>query len=98
MGSSSDSSGDSYSYSSNTTPQNSQTTTIEEEQTPLSEFPIFYVDAADDSWYHDVVAYATALGIMGGIGRNKLAPTGSATRAQLATMLMRFHALYTAEV
>ena len=46
----------------------------------------------------EAMAWAVESGIIQGIGSNKLDPTGDATRAQLATMLMRFHALYTAEV
>ena len=46
----------------------------------------------------EAMAWAVESGIIQGIGSNKLDPTGDATRTQLATMLMRFHALYTAEV
>ena len=32
-------------------------------------------------------------GIINGVGDNKLSPKGSATRAQVATMLMRYEAI-----
>ena len=64
-------------------------TTIEDEETPLSEFPIFYVDVADDSWYHDAIAYVSALGLMNGVGDSKFDPNVSSTRGMVATILMR---------
>ena len=66
-----------------------QETTIEDEETPLSEFPIFYVDVAEDSWYHDAIAYVTALAVMGGVGGDKFAPNDNTTRGMVATVMMR---------
>ena len=39
------------------------------------------------------MAWAIANGIIKGVGNNRLDPLGNATRAQLATMLMRFDEL-----
>lgn len=58
-----------------------------------------FTDSANVSGYAaDAMAWAVESGIIEGVGDNLLDPLGNATRAQLATMLMRFHALYTAEV
>ena len=74
------------SSSSTTAPQ---TTTIVDETTPLSEFPIFYVDVADNSWYHDAIAYVTALELMNGVGDNHFAPDDNTTRGMVAVVMMR---------
>ena len=66
-----------------------QTTTIVDESTPLSEFPIFYVDVADNSWYHDAIAYVTALELMNGVGDNHFAPNDNTTRGMVAVVMMR---------
>ena len=50
-----------------------------------------YNDAAKvGSWAADAMAWAVEEGLITGSNQNNLDPTGSATRAQLATILMRF--------
>ncbi len=50
-----------------------------------------YTDSASISPYAlDAMQWAVAKGIIKGVGDNKLAPQGSATRAQIATMMSRF--------
>lgn len=61
------------------------------------------LDAYDDGtlvsgYASEAMAWAAESGIIQGIGGNKLDPTGKATRAQLATMLMRFDELIKDEV
>ena len=65
------------------------TTTITDEETPLSAFPIFYVDVAEDSWYHDAVAYVTALDLMNGVGDDRFDPNANTTRGMVAVVMMR---------
>ncbi len=50
-----------------------------------------YTDSDSISPYAvDAMQWAVAKGIIKGVGDNKLAPQGSATRAQIATMISRF--------
>ena len=50
-----------------------------------------YTDAASvSSWASDAMAWAVEQGIIGGTTATDLSPQGPATRAQVATMLMRF--------
>ena len=42
------------------------------------------------SYATDAMRWAVSSGIIGGMGDGTLAPQGNATRAQVATMLMRF--------
>ena len=52
---------------------------------PISKF----TDASPAAWYHDGVHWALDQGIMGGVSANRFDPNGTATRAQVATMLWR---------
>lgn len=50
-----------------------------------------YADAKNiSSWALEAVRWATGKGLLTGIGNNTLAPESSATRAQLASILMRY--------
>ena len=52
-------------------------------------------DVADDSWYAEAaMAWAVESGILNGDGGNLLDATGTASRAVLAAMLVRFDELY----
>ena len=41
-------------------------------------------------WAMDAMSWAVATGLLNGRGANMLQPTGTATRAEVATILMRF--------
>ena len=62
---------------------------IKDEETPLSDLPIFYVDVATGDWFRDAVAYVTALDLMNGVGEQRFDPNSSSTRGMVATILMR---------
>jgi len=50
-----------------------------------------YSDAAEiDAWARDAMTWANAKGIISGTTTSTLAPRGNASRAQVATILMRF--------
>ena len=68
---------------------NSEEVDITDEETPLSDLPIFYVDVATGDWFRDAVAYVTNLGLMNGVGDNRFDPSASTTRGMVATILMR---------
>ena len=57
-------------------------------------FPLTFDDAPDVSdWAYEAMCWMTMNGVINGVGNNKLSPKGSATRAQVATMLMRYEAI-----
>ena len=57
-------------------------------------FPLTFDDASEVSdWAYEAMCWMTMNGVINGVGDNKLSPKGSATRAQLATMLMRYEAI-----
>ena len=47
------------------------------------------MDVADGSWYHDAIAYVTALELMNGVGDNHFAPDDNTTRGMVAVVMMR---------
>ena len=49
-----------------------------------------FADVKADMWYTDAIVWANANGIVNGMTETTLAPQGTATRAQVATMLMNF--------
>ena len=54
-------------------------------------FQLDYSDAdAVSDYAYDAMCWTTMHGIINGMGDGTLAPQGQATRAQVATMLMRF--------
>ena len=54
-------------------------------------FPLDYSDAADVSrWADEAMHWMTMHGVITGMGDGTLAPKANATRAQIATMFMRF--------
>ncbi|MBO6270279.1 MAG: S-layer homology domain-containing protein, partial [Clostridium sp.] len=54
-------------------------------------FPLNFDDASDVSgWANEAVCWMTMNGVIQGTGDNKLSPKWNATRAQVATMLMRY--------
>lgn len=65
------------------------TTTITDEETPLSDLPIFYVDVATGDWFRDAVAYVTNLGLMNGVGDQHFDPNANTTRGMVAVVMMR---------
>jgi len=48
-------------------------------------------------WAEDAMKWAVAVGLIQGNSKGEINPRGNATRAQVATMIMRFHKLYEAE-
>ena len=48
-----------------------------------------YSDVAAGAWYYDAVGYASANGLMGGVGNNAFAPEGSMNRAMVWTVIAR---------
>ena len=57
-------------------------------------FQLSFDDASEVSdWAYEAICWMTMQGIINGVGDNKLSPKGSATRAQVATMLMRYEAI-----
>ena len=57
-------------------------------------FPLTFDDASDVSdWAYEAMCWMTMNGVIQGTGDNKLSPNGNATRAQVATMLMRYEAI-----
>ncbi|MBQ3379082.1 MAG: S-layer homology domain-containing protein [Clostridia bacterium] len=52
---------------------------------PLNRF----TDASPAAWYHDGVHWALEEGVMNGVGADRFAPDGTATRATVVTMLWR---------
>lgn len=55
---------------------------------PISQF----TDAQADAWYHDGVHWALGNNVMNGVGNDKFAPNGTATRAMVVTMVWRLEA------
>lgn len=53
-----------------------------------------FTDVPDDAWYAENVIKAVELGLMNGTGNNTFAPNEPVTRAQLATVLVRFAEKY----
>ena len=47
-------------------------------------------DVADGVWYSDAIAWASANGIVNGVGDGKYNPSGSITREQFATIMYRY--------
>lgn len=57
-------------------------------------FQLKYTDTSDISDYaHEAVSWCTMNGILGGYGDGTLRLRGQATRAEAATMLMRYFEL-----
>lgn len=52
--------------------------------------PMPFKDVAENSWYHDAVAYAYDKGLMSGVSEDKFAPDLTTTRGMIVTIL---HAL-----
>ena len=48
-----------------------------------------YSDVSSSSWYYEAVKYVTDAGLMEGMDGGKFNPTGTATRAQVVTILYR---------
>lgn len=48
-----------------------------------------YTDVAANAWYYEAVGYATANGLMGGVGNNAFDPSGSMNRAMVWTVIAR---------
>lgn len=49
-----------------------------------------FTDVPADAWYADAVAWASAHGIVDGVGESRFAPMRSITREQMAVMLYRY--------
>lgn len=61
--------------------------------TGLWAFPLTFDDASEVSdWAYEAVCWMVMQGVIQGTGSNKLSPKGMASRAQVATMLMRYNA------
>ena len=48
-----------------------------------------YTDVAASAWYYNAVGYASANGLMGGVGNNAFAPSGTMNRAMVWTVIAR---------
>ena len=59
---------------------------------PATENASSFTDVAANSWYAQATAWASANGIVNGVGGGKFAPMAALSREQLAAMLMRFAA------
>lgn len=53
-----------------------------------------FEDVAEGQWYTQAIAWASAKGVVNGMGDNRYAPDLSVTREQLVTMLYRFEKDY----
>lgn len=53
-----------------------------------------FEDVADGQWYSQAIAWASAKGVVNGMGDNRYAPDLAVTREQLVTMLYRFEKDY----
>ncbi len=51
-----------------------------------------FADVADGAWYADAVRWATAQGIVAGVGHGRFDPAGKITREQMAAILYRYAA------
>ena len=49
-----------------------------------------FTDIAEDSWARDALAWAFAEGLLTGTSESTMDPTGQASRAQIAVIMMRF--------
>ena len=49
-----------------------------------------FTDIPEDSWARDALAWAFAEGLLTGTSDTTMAPTGEASRAQIAVIMMRF--------
>lgn len=49
-----------------------------------------YGDVPANTWYTNAVAWASANGIVNGVGDNKYAPNANITRDEMATMMLRY--------
>ena len=57
-------------------------------------FPLTFDDASEVSgWANEAVCWMTMQGVIQGTGDNKLSPKGTANRAQVAAMLMRYDSI-----
>ena len=59
-----------------------------EPEAPASTFS----DVKAGTWYSDAVSWASANGVVNGVGNNKFDPEGNITREQMATILYRYSA------
>lgn len=50
-----------------------------------------FTDVEKGSWYYDAVQWAAEEGIVNGVGGNRFAPMQTVSRAETATILLRFH-------
>lgn len=50
-----------------------------------------FTDVPEDAWYHDSVAWAYENGIVAGTSETTFSPEKPCTRAQIVTMLKRYH-------
>ncbi|MDR1065372.1 MAG: S-layer homology domain-containing protein, partial [Oscillospiraceae bacterium] len=61
------------------------------EQTPIETVPgTAFTDVPANEWYTDAVAWASANGIVNGVGGNRFAPDDFITRQDLAAIIMRY--------
>ncbi|WP_370813713.1 S-layer homology domain-containing protein [Butyricicoccus pullicaecorum] len=51
---------------------------------------VSFTDVQPTDWYAEAVTYAVENGLFQGTSATTLSPNGSATRAQIATILMRY--------
>lgn len=61
--------------------------------TYTSEADVRFADVSEKAWYADEVAYATALGIVDGVGGNQFEPDRPITRAECAAIAVRLYKL-----
>ncbi|MBQ9428232.1 MAG: S-layer homology domain-containing protein [Clostridia bacterium] len=57
---------------------------------PACSEDISYLDVAENAWYHDAIAWATAAGLVSGYGDGKFGPEDDLNREQLITVMYRY--------
>ena len=62
---------------------------IGDEEVPLSELPLLFVDVADGDWFREAVAYVFSKDLMVGVTDTQFSPYADSTRGMVALILMR---------
>ena len=72
-----------------TTAPDDSGTDISDSDVPLASMPLPFIDVANNSWYHDAVAYTYINELMTGVGEAFFAPDDLCDRATIATVIYR---------
>ena len=68
-------------------PVEGETASAGEETAPVE---LSFLEVPEGEWFRDSVAYVFGKGLMNGVTEDTLVPQGEATRAQMATIIMRY--------